>query len=541
MAVLLVVVAAACSDDDDGDDAAPDEPVEVDIDASVEPHPASTIGAVLDVSTTPDASVSVTVSGPGVRFEIPEDTSAPTHEIPVVGMRAETDYTITVTAGESEETLPFRTGALPDDLPPVSVEMADTARMAPGYTVFNAFPWAPVPPGTEPPDAGYVLAVDQDGEVVWYQKLTHQVLDVDTTPRGTFVVTAGDVLIQEFDLFGTVDREWGTRIALVNPGKDVQGRPFGSDESTPIDIDSSHHEVTELDNGDFVTLSTEVIELDPADAARLCPDSTEATIVGDVAVELAPDGTVVQEWPLSAVYDPTEMPGAELCNQQQAIAPPNWFYPNEGLTRDWTHANAIEVHEDSNTILVSLRHLDQIVALRYHDDDEGKAGELLWSLGVNGTLAIDGEPPYHQHAVELRGDTLWMYDNGNLRPGTAVGGGEAPPYSRAVAYELDLDAGTATQVYDHRDAWADGRPIFTPFLGDVDVLDNDNVLIDHGGGSTADGSFQAKIVEVVRGGDPLGADDETVFSLLIGDGTGPGWSSYRAMRLPSLYFGSNAG
>jgi hypothetical protein len=542
--VLLVVVAAACSDDDDttGDDAAPDEPTEVAIDATIEPNPVSAISAILNVTTTPDAAVHVTVTGPEGQFDIPESESGPTHKIPVVGMRAETDYTIAVSAGESEDTIPYTTGSLPADLPPVTLEMADAAKMSPGVTVFNAFPWAPVPDGAAPPDVGWVIAVDDEGEVVWYEHLQHQILDVDTTPRGTFIVTAGDLMVQEFDLFGTVDREWGSRIALDSLGKDVQGRVFGDDKTFPIDIDSSHHEITELDNGNFVTLSTEVIEMDPDDVTRLCPDTPEGTIVGDIAVELSPDGEVVQQWPLSAVLDPATAPGNELCNQQQAVAPPNWFYPSAGLTRDWTHANAIDVHEDTNTILISLRHLDLTVALRYHDDDEGKAGDLLWSLGANGTLELDGELPSHQHAIELHDDgELWMYDNGNRRPNTIPGGGTEPPYSRAVAYQLDLDAGTATQVYEHKDTWADGRTVFTPFLGDVDILDNDDVLIDHGGGSTAEGSFQAKIVEVVRGDDPHGADDETVFSLLIGDGQGPGWSSYRAMRLPSLYFGANAG
>ena len=536
-----MVVTAACSDD--GSSTA-----EI-TSAELGDHAVSAVSAELTVETEDATLVSVTVDGPGGVFEIPAGEAATTHTVPVVGMRAESDYTITVHAepedgGDADEmTLDWTTGALPDDLPPVSVASADPDRMAPGVTVFNAFAWDPVPEGTPPGDAGFILAVDEEGHVVWYHRLLHQVLDVDTTPRGTFLVTAGESLIQEIDLHGSIVREWGTRVATEYAVKDLQGRPLSGEDTMPIDIDSAHHEVTELSTGNVMTLSTEVIELDPEDAARICPDNPEATIVGDIVVELSPEGDVVQEWPLSAVYDPALAPGTEMCIQGMPVAPPNWFYPGRGLTRDWTHANAIEVIEERNTLLVSLRHLDAIVALRYHDSKEGRAGQLLWSLGAAGSVALEGEPPRHQHAMEVADDgTLLLYDNGNMRPGTALVGGSEPPYSRAVRYQIDGDAGTARQVWEHRDRWADGRPVYTPFLGDVDLEPNGNVLITHGGGSSAAGGFLAKVVEVVPGSAPDGSADEIVFDLLVGDGSAPpaggpaGWSVYRAERLPSLYF-----
>lgn len=544
---LLLIVGAACSGSS-GSKAAAAKPAAI-TSATVGAHPVSAISAVLKVATDAPTTVSAKVTGPGGGFDIPADAASATHEIPVVGMRAESDYTIDVTATPNgggkaaTRTLTWTTGALPDDLPAVSVETLDKAKVQPGYTVFNAWTWDAVPAGEAPPDAGFVLAVDGEGQVVWYQRLGFQVLDVDTTRRGTFLVTDGDALLQEFDLLGTITREWGSHLATGVPGKDLQGRKLGSDKTVPIDVDSSHHEVSELANGDVITLSTELIEINAADAKRLCPDNPDTQVVGDVVVELSPDGKVVQRWPISAVYDPVKTPGPEMCIQGPPIAPPNWFYPDHGLTRDWTHANAVEVHEDQNLLLVSSRHLDEIMALRYHDDADGKAGELLWSLGTHGTLQLTGEPPYHQHAVEMEDDgSLMMYDNGNMRPGTTVGGGTAPPFSRAVHYDVDLKAGTATQVWEHRDTWKDGRPIFTPFLGDVDLEPNGNILITHGGGSTAGGVFQAKIVEVVPGDAPDGSADTEVLALLVGDGVPPatpgpsGWSVYRSIRLPSLYF-----
>lgn len=537
-AVLLVTAAAACSDDE------PASAVIVESDLS--PHPVSAISAVLTVETEEPALVTTVVDGPGGAFEIPPGDAASSQRIPVVGMRADADYTITVHAepraggASDEQTLDWDTGPLPSDLPPVTTAVSDRARMQEGITVFNAMPWAPIPDGAAPPDAGYLIAVDEEGEVVWYDRLRLQVLDIDTTRRGTFLVTAGDSVILEIDLFGSVLREWGTRVATEFAETDISGRALRSDATKPIDIDSSHHEITELSNGHLLTLSTEVIELHPADAARLCPESPEPSIVGDKVIELDGDGKVVLELSLAEILDPAVNPGSEMCVLGPLVAPPNWFYPASSPTRDWTHANALALDAEHNRLLVSLRHLDGVYALRYRDDDDGPAGEVLWSLGVNGSLDLDGEPAWHQHAVELEDDgSLLVYDNGNLRPGTTLGGGDAPPFSRAVSYEVDPAAGTARQTWEHRDTWPDGRPVYTPFLGDVDREPNGNVLITHGGGTTVDGTLLGRIVEVVPGDAADGSADEIVFDVTVGTGTAPdAWTLYRAERLPSLYFGA---
>lgn len=544
LAALLLVAAIGCTSGDDDASASKSKPATVTV-ARLDPHPTSAISAVLHVETAAASVVSATVEGPGGSFEIPADASTTKHDIPVVGMRAQSTYTVTAHAASvkggpaTDRAMKVTTGALPANLPPMKVTTTDPARMAPGYTVFNVMSFTPQPKGQPPGDAGLIVVVDQSGAVVWYDVLPFQILDIDTTPRGTFLITAGDSLIQEVDLMGKVVREWGSRLATGSPGTDVEGRKLRSGTTKPIDVDSSHHEVTELPNGDTITLSTQLIEISQADATRLCPKNPETSVVGDVVVELSPAGKVVQRWPISGVYDPTKKPGPEMCLVGLPVAPPNWFYPASHGTRDWTHANAVVVDEKDNTLIVSLRNLDQVIGLRYHDDGKGKAGELLWSLGVDGTIDISqGEPAHHQHAVELEKDgSLMMYDNGNMRPGTTLGGGTAPPFSRAVRFDVDLAKGTAKQVWQHRDAWPDGRPIFTPFLGDVDLELNGDVLITHGGGSSASGSLMGRILEVVPGDKPDGSADQTVFDMTVGDGTTTGgWTLYRSERLPSLYF-----
>ena len=63
-------------------------------------------------------------------------------QIPVLELRSETTYAayVEATGDEGQITrspaVPFTTGPLPEDLPPIRLEVADSERMQPGLTVF---------------------------------------------------------------------------------------------------------------------------------------------------------------------------------------------------------------------------------------------------------------------------------------------------------------------------------------------------------------------------------------------------------------------
>jgi hypothetical protein len=174
-----------------------------------------------------------------------------------------------------------------------------------------------------------------------------------------------------------------------------------------------------------------------------------------------------------------------------------------------------------------------VVAIRYADDETGRAGELLWELGPDGTLPLDGEPSTYQHAAEVLGDgSVLVYDNGNARASAPVAGGGGPPYSRAVLYEVDDRASdragwSARQVWEHVLRDADDRGVFTAFLGDVDALPNGKVLVTHGPIADGRGGFTARVIEVDR------ERDEVVFDLRVGDAE-HAWAVYRSQRFTSL-------
>ena len=123
---------------------------------------------------------------------------------------------------------------------------------------------------------------------------------------------------------------------------------------------------------------------------------------------------------------------------------------------------------------------------------------------------------------------MLVYDNGNRRLGAD---GQPDLYSRVVEYQLDPEAGTISQVWEHR-AEKDGTPLFAAFVGDVDRLANGNVLIVDGGlnGGGEFPDLSARIVEVLPA-DGSGGDE--VWTLEVQGG--PGWVVYRAERLDSVY------
>lgn len=195
IAVGLVVLLAACAPDDAGDgdaddadstgeaasdtsssDATTDGPaaqgaggagsddIAVSATISIDPSDYVTIAARLSVDRDTDVRVDITATAGDHVVEIPRTAEAATaHSIPVVGMRAGRGHTIEVTLVNDadtvvgRETTAFTTGDLPDDCVDYTFS-ADPERPSPGYTLLEIGP-----DGTP-----YLLAIDVEGEVVWY-------------------------------------------------------------------------------------------------------------------------------------------------------------------------------------------------------------------------------------------------------------------------------------------------------------------------------------------------------------------------------------
>lgn len=559
LATTLLLTAACTGDGDGPDPAAADEtpattaaaaPVApADVDAEIELLAAGRAAPLTgDLRVRAEAPVVpvVTVSGPGGTSTLPEPEPAAEHRIPVVGMRAGATHEVTVELRSADgatvaepETFSFATEPLPEGMPPIDTLVSEPDRMAPGVTLFNLLDIGDVlgvddgaPEPDEAPWFGWIVAVDHEGEVVWLHRAPHPIGDVRLLDDGTILHEYNDTGARRIDLFGEVLDEWAGERIRTDLRLDVFGRQVAGDDAVPVATDSMHHEVGMLPNGNLVALSSELRAVGgfPEPLCGEDPATFDGTyhLISDVVVEIEPEtGELVKEWPIADHFDlPADGAVRNVCGIPNQGVFPNWMYqPLEPRARDWTHGNSVVFDEGRNALLVSLRHLDAVLALRYEDDDDGPAGELIWELGPNGTLdLLAGDWSYHQHAPEVQDDgTILLYDNGNGRPNGEL-------YSRAVLYDVDDEAGTVTQLWEHVST-QDGAPAFAPFVGDADRLDNGNVLVADGGLFGAVDDVSAQIVEVVPAADP--AADEVVFELRVTGGQQ--WAVYRAERVPSLY------
>jgi hypothetical protein len=462
---------------------------------------------------------------------------AKSHEIPVLGLKPARAYTLRVTARNAagnligeEHAFGFTTEALPADLPGIELRKADRARMAPGLTLMGIRRSARLGAKTY----GYLVAVDEAGEVVWLRETGHVIGDVKRLRNGNIVYLTFDNRAIEIDMLGYEVNSWyaARRWPEVHDGTDA----------IPVDAEAFHHEIFEMENGNFLVLSVETRDLEnyPTCETDLAAPRGDATVVGDVAVEFRRDGTVVDSWHLFDILDPYRIGYGTISE----------YWARKGIlnSRDWTHTNSL-IHDPSDdSLILSMRHQDAVIKI------DRKTKTLKWILGtpdgwsekwadklLRPAGALDW--PYHTHnATVTPAGTLLLFDNGNHRavPGQAPLA-PAENYSRAVEFDVDTEAGTVAQVWQTRRPGPGEPPNYAPFISGAQWLDGaGTVLVCFGGmlsddqgnvvEDTQDGLGWVRIVEVTRDDDA-----EPVFELVIDErGNGLGWDVYRATRIADL-------
>ena len=545
------LVTAGCSSDDasaSGDGSA------VEVSVTQEPDPEMVLGTTLVVQTDRDARVAVAAEADAHAVELPVTAEKSTsHTIALVGLRPEGDYAITVDAvGDDGQVLgtattEFRSGALPEFVPDLDQRVSEPDARADGVTFVEIGPVdrAGYEDGEDPLAVQHVVALDDEGEVVWYSAPQGAIGDVKLTDRGTILSVDFPFAVRETDLMGNVLHYWGAQgqpmpWTDLEAVADADGEP-AIERPDPtlvtadwVDIRSFHHEAFPMPDGNILALATTLHELTPGQRAELCPgDGEDFWAISDVAVEFTPAGEVLRTWDLWDVIDLMETPGEEMCTTYGQIA--------TQIERDWGHGNAVVYDAERDAVIVSTRHTSQIVAMA-HGEEDGAQDQLLWTIGTDGTIPLDGDVPRYQHAVEVEDDgSILFYDNGNGREGTAPGT-DNPPYSRAALFAVDDSSDdpsdwSATQTWEHRADESPGTPVFASFVGDADRLENGNVLIDHGGiphPNPTDDHNRCMIIEVVPDGSDSGG--EIVWDLRIGTAERP-VLCYRAHHYPSLYTG----
>jgi len=508
----------------------------------VNTNPRAPLAAVLTLSTDEPTRLTIRIDDGQRTWEVtPDEAFRTEHSAMVLGMRFGLQHAVTAIAEDaagnrsSSDALTYETPPIPVELPITRVITRDPERMEPGVNLFNVKWWDE---DREEINLGLIVIMDDRGDIVWYYRNDNDAIDdIRRLSNGNILYSnspAGDLWrLVEINMLGDIVQRWHAT------GRD----PDAMEGSIPVDVDSFHHEVIELPSGNFLALTSEVRVIDDYPGSDTDPDAAPApaSVVGDVIVEFARDGTVIRRVKLLDILDPHRigygsMIGGYFSDLYAGADPP---------LRDWEHGNALEYNPDDDTFIISLRHQDVLAKISL------ETGELIWLLGSPANwnepwsakrLQPVGEVEwsYHQHGVSFTGNgNIVLFDNGVPR----VSPYEERPaeedlYSRAVEYAIDEAAMEVSQPWSYGGPGEDS--FYSRYLSDVDWLPiTGNILMTDGAretgpdgrSSTADDRKRwARIVELTHT-DPA----ETVFEVILEEDPQYGVHIYRAKRLPSLY------
>ena len=396
--------------------------------------------------------------------------------VPVLGLSPNTNYTLRLTAVGADGTrvdsdaISFHTGALPSTLPAFSV--TEQAGSEPGFTMIALI--QDIFASSDPRIAG-PLIVDHTGAIVWYREAFEgPVIDWQRQPDGTYTVAINNIYLPDL---GYTDARYFQMDSLGNVLRSYFALgAFATDD----------HELRLLSNGDALLYALNVRNMDLTQWGG----QPSVDVYGNVLERISPNGQLLFAW---NTLDQLDIGSADPMILQ-GLPDASWL--------DFTHGNAIDVMADG-AYMMSFRHLSQLIKV------DG-AGSIVWKLGgrpEDSDFVFVDDPlngfSFQHGARELPNGNILLFDNGN---------GHDPQHSRAVEYRLDVNAGTATLVWQY----VPDPPIFGAFMGFTQRLANGNTLIDYGARSV--------VQEVNAAGQ------------LIWELRGPTTDGfYRAFRIPSLY------
>lgn len=434
-------------------------------------NPRNSLSTIIDfvlpgASTARVVSTSSTETLTSPYFSV-DDTGA--GEIAVLGLSPATAYSHVVEPGPMDAADPsdpvyFETGPLPDELSSTRMQLTSEAGQAPlGYLLVS---------GT----GNDVYAVDYAGTMRWYSAFDQPTGEAKMQPDGSLTAYVGGS-----DGWQAVD------------GSYVRFTPDGQ---TMAEYSAASPDATESASPAVYTDNHELLVTSDAAGEHLHFFGYEQRLLSD-GVTLGTWHEVLRQRPTGEVEFRWK----------------SWSYFSESDTietigpgiDDIDHTNSLAIDPSDGNYVVSFRNTDAVLKI------DANTGEVLWQLGgKRNQFSIMNDPLdgfQGQHSVRvLQGGNLLIYDDGL---------GHDPPESRAVEYNLDLEAMTATLVWQYRHTPA----IFTAFVGSVERLATGNTLVAFAQAGTVD--------EVEPSGNVVWEGQLT--------SGGAALASYRVRRLPSLY------
>ena len=396
----------------------------------LDPYDISPLTALVIFETKDLTAPKVTIKGKDKNTTFTKKfTPSKKHILPIYGLYPDSNNEIVIECNGKENVFYIKTDPLPENFAlPTKVEKEASQLGNELYFV-------------TPSSEGYVAAYDINGDVRWYLKETFT-WDIQRLQNGNLLLSSNRLInppyymtgLMEMDLLGKVYYEYNL------PG-------------------GYHHDVFELDNGNFIIAS----------------DNFENGTVEDYIVEMdRSTGKIVKQIDLTKILPQEE--GRNI----------------NATDYDWFHNNSVWYDNATNSLTLSGRHQDIIVNLDY------TSLEINWMVGSRDKWSKsmqkyffeaedDTEFQWSQHAAMiLPNGNVFVFDNGNNRSKTKENAMTAENnYSRGVIYELNKEDKTIKQVWQY--GKERGSEFYSPYISDVDYLNEDHYLIHSGGISSIDG------------------------------------------------------
>lgn len=360
------------------------------------------------------------------------------------------------------------------DLPPITIKTSKPELMEPGFLVLSvrrrpaqrAIWW------TEKQFRfanrwSMLVAIDEDGEIVWYYENDSRIAGIDQLENGNLFFNQVNFQSTEIDLLGNVVGSWYAK-----------NRPFGpAPGAIPIDAQSMHHQPHMMPNGNYLAMTANARRFDNYYASETDPDAPRRTInvVGDRIIEFDRAGNVIWSWNTFDHLDPYRI-GYHTFD-------PYWDTRGFRDHADWTHGNGICYDERDDSFLISLRIQDAIFKV------SRASGEIKWILGPHSgwsekfkskllTPVGDFQWPWHAHNPRVTPQgTVVIYDNSifHSRPFEP----RRQPhecFSRGVEFEIDEARMEIRQLWSSDDPAANDR-LLSWAMGDAHRLPETNNML----------------------------------------------------------------
>ena len=427
----------------------------------LDPYDASPLTALVLFETNDEVEPTITVVG---KDELTTYTykskKSNKHYLPIYGLYADYENTIIIEYGDVRKEITIKTNPLPDNfILPTSIK-ADKEKLSNDLYFFT------------PSSRGYTCAYDTNGDVRWYLT-NYAIWNINKLKNGHMLVSTERLInapyymtgLYEIDMFGKIYNEYS-----------LEG--------------GYHHDYYEMPNGNLLVASDNF-------------NSDEGTVEID-----RQNGNIVKKFDLKSIL-----------NMEDGKSE-NWS------SYDWFHNNAVWYDDKTNSITLSGRHQDAVINISY------EIGNLNWIIGDSTNWSSEYQKyffkpvgdnfewQWSQHAAMITPKGyVFLFDNGNNKSKIKENYVSAEnSYSRGVMYKIDTNNMTIEQIYEY--GKERGSEFYSPYISDVDYLDENHYIIHSGGIVYVDGKNSNQPAGL-GGADKLVSDtveilnDEIIFEIVL--------------------------